>query len=505
MKLRIFAKLFIAMLLGVAVPLGVMMASVQWTFSQGFEDYLHQVELERLEKLTELLAEAYQQHGGWTFLRNDRERWFEFLRRGLLPDRVQSGQGNALQPFGHGPPDGPPPFSPPPPDLPGRGPPDRPDHHRHGPPIPPDPLLLGLRLRVLDAENRPVVGPPERPPDAEDTRPDSLVPIKMQDVVVGWLGVRRSPLLTDRLALAFVDRQFRADAMILLLAFAVSVLGSWLMAQQLIRPVRRIAAGVRRLASGDYTVRIPGGADELGDLARDVNMLGRTLQRNEGARRDWIADISHELRTPLAVLRGEIEALQDGVRPCSAETIASLHAEALSLGKLVDDLYELSLSDVGALDYRRERVPLADVVEETVESFRPRFAAKHLSLACRILQPAFVHGDRRRLGQLLGNLLENSLRYTEAGGRCELSLDRTPKAATIAIDDSAPGVPEELLEKLFERLFRVDLARTREHGGAGLGLAICRNIVEGHDGRISAHASSFGGLQIRVELPYEHD
>ena len=505
MKVRIFTKLFIAMLLGVAIPLAAMMASVHWTFRQGFEDYLHRVELERLDQLIALLATEYREHGDWDFLAGDRRRWFGLLWRGLA-ERPSGARDGGIDDMPGWPPEADPPALPPPPPPPDDTPASRPrahGHFRHRPP--PDPLLLGLRLVLLDAQQRPVIRPPARRPGDPDQAQHSLLPIESGDAVVGWLQVRRRTLLTDRLALAFIDQQSRSNAMILLLALVLSALGSWLLARQLIRPVRRIAAGIRKLASGDYTVQIPAGGDELGDLARDFNLLGRTLQRNEAARRDWIADISHELRTPLAVLRGEVEAMQDGLRPFSADGVSSLHAEVLALGKLVDDLYELSLSDLGALDYRREPVALAEVVDEAVQGFEHRFERKGVGLSVADLPPAIVRGDRRRLGQLVGNLLENSYRYTDRGGRCEVRLETTPTRATLFVDDSPPGVPEALLGKLFERLFRVDRARTRGHGGAGLGLAICRNIVDAHGGRISAHASPLGGLQIRVELSREPD
>lgn len=506
MKLRIFTRLFIAMLLGVTVPLAVMMASVHWTFRQGFEDYLHRVELKRLEQLTGFLADQYRTAGNWDFLKHDHHRWFDLLRRGLHDRSSRSESDPVPEPQGP-PPDAAfadaPPFHPGPPDDPDARPPRRP---RHGPPPPPDPLLLGLRLRLLDADRHPVTRPPPPPrSDGPPPGPESLLPISVDGATVGWLGVRRNTLLTDRMALAFVDSQSRSNALILLFALLLALLVAWILARQLIRPVRRIATGVRRLASGDYTVAVAAGSDELGDLARDFNLLGRTLQRNEEVRRDWIADISHELRTPLTVLRGEIEAMQDGVRPLSVEGVASLHAEVLSLGKLVDDLYELSLSDLGALDYRREPVSLAEIVVSAVETHRHRFEDKGVALTLGPMRPAVVYGDRRRLGQLLGNLLENSVRYTDAGGRCEVGLEATATTSVVTIDDSAPGVPVELHDRLFERLYRVEGARTREHGGAGLGLAICRNIVEAHGGRIAALASPLGGLRIRMELPRERD
>jgi two-component system sensor histidine kinase BaeS len=289
--------------------------------------------------------------------------------------------------------------------------------------------------------------------------------------------------------------------MILLLALAAASLASLILARQIVQPLRRIARGTKALVSGRYDLTLPVGGDELGDLAQDFNLLARTLQRNEDARRHWIADISHELRTPLAVLRGEIEALQDGLRPLAPAGIASLHTEVLSLSKLVDDLFELSLSDLGALNYRRDRMDLAMTVVDAVESFRTRFEGKDIRLNSDIAGEVTIYGDRRRLGQLFGNLLENSYRHTDEGGRCEIRLETSANAVVATIEDSAPGVPPSDLDKLFERLFRVDSSRSREHGGAGLGLAICKNIVEAHNGAISASASNLGGLRLRIEFP----
>lgn len=498
MKLRLFTKLFLAMLLSLAIPLGAMMASVHWSFRQGFSDYLHQVELERLAKLIELLGQAYREHGTWNFLKDKRRLWINLVRQGLaekpgetLSEADESFRGRPPPQFGYGPP--------PPAMLPPGAPPRRPGHP---PPRPPDPLFLGVRLRLLDGEHKPVILPPPAfSPNKRDQQPLSMLPIVVDNVTVGFVGLERSGIVSDRLALAFVGQQSRSNLLILVLALTAAALASLILARQIIRPLRRIAAGTKTLASGHYDVSIPVTGDELGDLARDFNLLALTLKRNEQARRRWIADISHELRTPLAVLRGEIEALHDGVRSQSPERIASLHGEVLSLSKLVDDLYELSLSDLGALNYRRETVDLAEVLTQAVDSFRSRFESKHIHLNSRIEKPIAVHADRQRLAQLFTNLLENSYRYTDPGGRCEIDMEISADVVAVTIEDSAPGVPANTLGKLFDRLFRVDRSRSREHGGAGLGLAICKNIAEAHSGRISARSSRWGGLCVRIELP----
>ncbi|HEY5973808.1 MAG TPA: ATP-binding protein, partial [Geobacteraceae bacterium] len=257
-------------------------------------------------------------------------------------------------------------------------------------------------------------------------------------------------------------------------------------------------------AAGDYSTRVPVvSTDELGQLAGDFNTLALTLAQNEQARRQWVADISHELRTPLAILRGEIEALQDGIRKPSPDSIRSLHGEVLRLGRLVDDLYQLSLSDLGALQYRRERLDLAVLVGDVVSAHRAEFTANNIGLSASLPADgtAQLLGDPERLHQLFANLLANSLKYTAAGG--ELRIAMTCDGCTVSIDfqDSAPGVTDTDLERLFERLYRVEASRNRATGGAGLGLAICRNIVEAHQGTISARPSPLGGLWVRVELP----
>src|SRR5262249_42655893 len=155
---------------------------------------------------------------------------------------------------------------------------------------------------------------------------------------------------------------------------------------------------------------------ELGQLGTDFNDLARTLEENERLRRRFIADVSHELRTPLAVARAEIEAIEDGVRPLSRESLGSLKHEVDALGKLVEDLYQLSLADVGALAYRKERIDVAEVARETVEAFGERLSERGIKVDADF-QSADVFGDGDRLAQAFRNLLENSLRYTDAGGK----------------------------------------------------------------------------------------
>ena len=165
--------------------------------------------------------------------------------------------------------------------------------------------------------------------------------------------------------------------------------------------------------------------------------------------------------------------------------------------------YQLSLSDLGALSYHKEKTDLVEILEESIVAFRPEFARKGIELAFTMAanREVWLLADPERLGQLFANLLENSLKYTDEGGRLEVHVETGKKGTTISLQDSPPGIPEEDLIKLFDRLYRVEGSRSRATGGAGLGLAISRNIVEAHGGSITAHASPLGGLGITVTLP----
>jgi len=250
-------------------------------------------------------------------------------------------------------------------------------------------------------------------------------------------------------------------------------------------------------------VRVPvDSGDELGRLATNFNALALALENTARARRQWVADISHELRTPLTFLRSQVEAILDGVRTQNTVSMTSLHNEIMRLQRLVDDLYQLAMSDVGSHTYHKEEVDLAAIVEEAVSTFRPAFASKGIVLDGQgTPEEARLLGDPDRLRQLFTNILENSLKYTNPAGEVRVRLADSHGVITFDVEDSAPGVQEEDRARLFDRLFRVESSRSRASGGAGLGLAICKNIVEAHDGSIEARASALGGVWIHGELP----
>ena len=538
MKVGLFTKLFSASLLTATLVVLSMMLSVHWTFQHGLKDYLRQKELKRLTKLIPLLEDAYAKTGSWDSYRNDPETLYRLLRK-VFKDDAPPHFG------GFGPPPPRPPGPPSPPDSP---PPDFPFPQGPDQSPPPDcvevsPELLevlpfesvaflpglsippfdcqetfeekisrpprssrgrgppGPHFRLFDEQKRLVVGPPHHPLGLSPA--ELLQPVTHQGKIVGWIELHLDGFMMDQLAINFQTSQFNNYSLIALLMVIISAVVSLKLVQQLLNPIQKITHGVHALTHGVYQTRVQvKSQDELGQLARDFNQLAHTLERNEQVRRQWVADISHELRTPLAILQGEIEAIQDGIWSTSPEVLKSLHNEVLGLSKLVEDLYSLALSDLGALDYRKEQLNIIEVLSEIVELFFPRFAAKDIKLEMITSETEIdLLADARRLVQLFTNLLENGLRYTDSGGQLEIHVSKASKTVIVDFLDSAPGVPEEALSKLFERLYRVDKSRSRALGGAGLGLAICYNIVEAHEGQISAHHSPLGGVGIKVELP----
>jgi len=324
----------------------------------------------------------------------------------------------------------------------------------------------------------------------------------VEDCVIGWIA--RSPYrrISTAADLAFQQEQLRSAWLIAGFALALAALVAVVLARVFLQPLKRVADATHRLAAGDYGTRVAiGSRDELGRLAGDFNRLAEALERNEELRRRFMADVSHELRTPIAVLRAGLEALEDGVRPLTREALASLQGEVAALGKLVEDVYQLALADVGALAYRKERSDVAEVLEQAIESFAGRFRERKLSVEKHFAPDLHVLADADRLGQAFRNLLENSARYTDAGGRVRIAARREGARVAIDFEDSSPGVPADALLRLFERFYRVEGSRSRANGGAGLGLAIVRSVVEAHGGTIEAGASPLGGLRVTISLP----
>jgi two-component system sensor histidine kinase BaeS len=520
MRLTIARKIALAVVGTVIVSLGTMAWLASQNLQRGFIEYLNEGQTVQLEQLRDMLADAWRERGNFEFLRHNPRAMREFFDRirqhehpddeRVPPPRVRDRPEVRNPPRPYGAPAGPNPLAPSdesrPPGVraeaartPARDPrDDRPPPPENAPPRrePPDAMDLGPRLTILDEEGRPLLGPP----DVADGIARAVV---VDGRTVATLVLRPLRVVGSTSGTAFVRGQARDLGW---LALALVLLSGALavgLARHMLRPIAGLRQATQRIAEGGLDARAPVlGHDELAELAHHVNSMAASLEANEQQRRQMLADVAHELRTPLTVIRGEIEALIDGIRKADPAALQSLHAEALHLNKLIDDLHQLALADAGALHYQFAPVDLTATVEQVVKRYYPRAQAVQLSLEADLTsQSVWVNADAGRLTQVVTNLLENSVRYTDPGGRIVVQLGIAGRQAELCVEDTAPGVPEGAHARLFERLYRVDQARTRQRGGSGLGLAICKTLVEAHGGTIAALPSTLGGVKMLIRIP----
>jgi len=330
----------------------------------------------------------------------------------------------------------------------------------------------------------------------------SWIPINIDSSLVGFIGFVKPTVVTREADRNFMQHQLKVFSIVGLFVLALSTAVATLLSRRISRPLVELAEGAQALAAGNYTrqMRVTS-TDEIGQLCKTFNVLAQTLAANEKSRALWIADISHEMRTPVSVVKAQIEAMQDGIRPLNQDNLRLLHDKTQGLNLLIDDLFELSLSDIGALAYDKEKLVLPTLIKSCIQSFQVKAQEAGLQLHDFIIDDQIeVVADPKRLEQLFSNLLENAIRYTDRGGRIEVSLVKNNREVQIHIQDTAPGVPVDQHHKIFERLYRLETSRNRSTGGAGLGLSICKNIVIAHQGIIEAYTSPLGGLGVKISL-----
>lgn len=510
-KFNLRAQLFAAFALFALLLTGGLYLYSRLSFEHSFNNYMEQKEAARNAKLINALEYHYALYGNWESFKNNRHFWQMFVWQYSTNWRQRNERPIPL---------------PLPPDLPPYVAPDdnadtlqsfllrrhtkknsgderestvRPeDFLRHQP---------FKRFILLDANKNLLSGKKWR--NEAYFFNDLILTIDGEKKIVGYLGTPMNPALRDLRDNEFAKRQQQHFLFTALVALAIALACAIPLSYLLARRVKKLASHVQRLSSGDYSQRLQSkGQDEISTLAEHLNHLAHTLAQSEQARKRWVADISHELRTPLAVLKADLEALEDGVRKFDEKAITRLQKHAERLANLVNDLYQLSLTDVGAMSYRKRECDLVEIVEEIAVSLQNKATQQGLSLEFKMAKnPVVAFADPERLHQLFLNLFNNSLNYTQSPGTINVQLatviENNKPHAEFTIEDSAPGVDPILHEKLFERLYRAESSRSRETGGAGLGLSICRNICEAHEGRIQIGASELGGLKVTVFLPLQ--
>jgi heavy metal sensor kinase len=295
-------------------------------------------------------------------------------------------------------------------------------------------------------------------------------------------------------------------AAMLPVVLAIAVGGGFVLVKRALLPVDRITASAERISSQNLSERLP--MTQTGDEVERLSLaLNRMIERLDSAfrySRRFVADASHELRTPLTVLKGELETLvqQPQFTENWRDRVGSALEEVDRLTHIVEGLFAISRLDAGEAAAEWVPLDLAQLVSATVDQMSLLAEDKGIRLSCDATRDVWVEGDRARLKQIAVNLLDNAIKYTPAGGAVALKIGVEDGKAVLEVTDTGIGIPSEALPQVFERFFRVDGARTREQGGAGLGLSIVKSICAAHHGQVRAMSNHGQGSRFRVELPF---
>lgn len=454
------ARIFFVIATTSVLVIGTMALIIALSMRDGFSHYLLRGELVRFDPLVAQLARDHDTAApGWPDLRDPR-RWNDFVRQHFNPP------GGAAQTE-----------------------------------VDTDPLMINERLALLDVQGVLIAGAPRRTAVFQDRPICADIQCRDGDPL-GYIRLNAPHVSESANDAFFLKGQYVSLAYSALIALALSALAAYLIARQILSPIKRLEAGAQTLALGNYDTRIhQDRSDELGDLIAHFNLLAETLAQTTRAEREWISNTSHELQTPLAVLRAQIEALQDGVRKADARTLGEMHAAQMRLSRLVQDLKILSYARESSPVAPMGRADLVEIASEAVDTVRPAYKTAGIAIECGFPDQLTLPCDRLRMAQVIDNLLQNTLRYTDAPGRVRLRIWQQDGFAYIAIDDTPPAPPTDILPRLFDRFSRAETSRSRALGGSGLGLAVCKAIVLSHGGTITAGPSNLGGLNITIRLP----
>lgn len=464
--MKIQNKLFVTWLFSSALLIVAMVIIMQWSVDRGMLEYINTREANSLQPVISSLENSFQKNQNWEEFANKPRLFNHFIhniRRTNVERRLNREIANGPQQH------------------------RRPSHFRQRLPM--------ITYSLFNPDKSLITGNP-------NTEIQLLIPVNLDGNTVAWLGMRRHQKITEIFELQFLNSTKNILLITAIVMIMLSVAFTLPLARHFVSPIQKITDFVHNLSRGSYEAKLTiKRSDEFSKLANDINELSTTLKENDNIRKRWLADISHELRTPLAILRGEIEAMVDGIRPSNQQNLASLQQEAIHLSNLVDDLYELSSADIGGLRYQKEKIDLGRVLQQQLEHHTAISAERGLTLELNLTSGIFIYADIKRFNQLIDNLIDNACKYTDAKGVISIKLKADKHVVTLVIEDSAPGVPEESLNKMFDHLFRVEDSRNRKTGGSGLGLAIVKRIIDAHQGTIVARHSSLGGVQITMTFP----
>lgn len=302
--------------------------------------------------------------------------------------------------------------------------------------------------------------------------------------------------------LDFRSGTYLAVGIAALVAVFLASLSGLAFSGRLVDPINRITDVASAIRAGDLSARteMPGG-DEISDLGKTFDEMARSIEQDRLLERRLTSDVAHELRTPLMAIQATVEAMQDGVLPADEEHLATVGGETVRLSRLVDAILELTRLERGSLPFEMAPVDISELVASAVSTHGALFDAVGLTLTSSITPGVMITADPDRIRQAVGNLLSNAARYTPEGGEVAVSVTSDACDAIVEVADTGIGIQVENLEKVFSRFWRADEARNRANGGLGIGLSVTKEIVDRHEGSISARRRPEGGSVFSLRIP----
>ncbi|MBM4761997.1 HAMP domain-containing sensor histidine kinase [Bacillus sp. B15-48] len=286
---------------------------------------------------------------------------------------------------------------------------------------------------------------------------------------------------------------------------ALALFFGYMMIDRLTRPLVNMKNAAKKVSQGDYSTRVKiQSNDEVGQLAAAFNQMSASIQQEDTRKRDFLADVSHELRTPISYIKGYSEGLASGIVKDHTEQqkyLKLINREATRMVKLVSDLLDLSKLDAGQYSFEKHPFPLAQLIEDFVQKYAQELTEKQITLYTNLNPDIIIHADDGRVEQILQNIMDNAVRYTDPGGEISITLKKHHFGALVEISDTGIGIPPEDLSKLTERFYRVDKGRARRNGGTGLGLSIVEKLVRLHGGMFEIKSEIGKGTNVRIFFP----
>jgi two-component system sensor histidine kinase BaeS len=467
MNFKLLHKLFLVNLSVISVLVFGLLGASYYSSKSIFNDMINNMETEASLILANELSKYYEKNKSWNALITQKELWHKTIKSRVMkstfiPVAKVSGQKNLLKIF--------------------MG----------------DASQLVERISLLDSEKNTIIQASIK------TEKFFFQAITYEGVNIAWLKFGVLDFESNMATAYYLERQLSIIYWLGVIAVFAAALCSFYLSRAITAPIKKVSQGARELARRNFDLKIDINTnDELQDLAENFNKIAKELSRYEVRQKQWIMDISHELRTPLTILQGEFEAINDGVSTYDKKMLLSLKEEVLHISRLVNDLHELSVTDTLEFDYQNDDVDIYLLITNYLARYQNKLSSSGLSLhydleAAKVIIP----GDVYRLAQVFKNILDNSVHYIEKPGHLWIEAEQVDNKLYLKIHDSGPGVSDDAITKIFDRLYRFEHPIKRRTAGAGVGLAICKNIINAHGGNIFASHSPKGGLCINIELSF---